>query len=659
MQRVDPREDPKKRRARLHFPFESDTNENHDINAPVSPQLKLEKCQDPEYDLHSTSPRAQRSSLLCRKDSPTPRAEGTPSSNSFLNYKGVNTLDSRYLYRLKPKGSPLKKTATVAEEPSIPPSHPSTSSMSSIASSSTFSSSSCIPIHLASSSETPSASPSSSPLKRPVDPAAESDYSTPPSTPRTASTTTTDQRTRRHMNSPPKRNSPEKPRTLYREASPVKQVYSDRYIPSRSGSNLDGTLALGTFQTDKPPETKDDSYHVYSLLLRNELLKDGSLPPICPTSGCKPPISAPSPARTLRFKSPTKEVAESPYAVSPVGVDSQHLLVSPKKTQRKILKSPSKVLDAPALLDDFYLNLVDWSAQNLLAVGLSNCVYTWSACTSKVQKLCDLDDDSVTSVGYSQRGKHLAVGTRQGFVQLWDVSVGKIVRTFEGHSARVGSLSWSGNTLASGSRDRSILLHDVRVPLREHALSKLVGHKQEVCGLKYSPEDDQLASGGNDNKLLIWDPRTGNNVVKFAQHTAAVKAIAWSPHQHGLLASGGGTADRHIRFWNTLTCTPIDARDTGSQVCNLMWSKTVNEIVSTHGFSLNQIIVWKYPSMTQVATLTGHTFRVLYLAMSPDGQTVVTGAGDETLRFWNLFPGSKSKGVGASQPFFPNSSEIR
>ncbi len=45
----------------------------------------------------------------------------------------------------------------------------------------------------------------------------------------------------------------------------------------------------------------------------------------------------------------------------------------------------------------------------------------------------------------------------------------------------------------------------------------------------------------------------------------------------------------------------------------------------------------------QVTTLTGHTYRVLYLALSPDGQTIVTGAGDETLRFWNVFPGSKSR----------------
>ena len=42
--------------------------------------------------------------------------------------------------------------------------------------------------------------------------------------------------------------------------------------------------------------------------------------------------------------------------------------------------------------------------------------------------------------------------------------------------------------------------------------------------------------------------------------------------------------------------------------------------------------------MEKITTLTGHTYRVLYLAMSPDGQTIVTGAGDETLRFWNVFP---------------------
>ena len=47
--------------------------------------------------------------------------------------------------------------------------------------------------------------------------------------------------------------------------------------------------------------------------------------------------------------------------------------------------------------------------------------------------------------------------------------------------------------------------------------------------------------------------------------------------------------------------------------------------------------------MQKIATLTGHTLRVLYLSMSPDGSTIVTGAGDETLRFWNVFPQLEKK----------------
>jgi len=151
----------------------------------------------------------------------------------------------------------------------------------------------------------------------------------------------------------------------------------------------------------------------------------------------------------------------------------------------------------------------------------------------------------------------------------------------------------------------------------------------------------EVASGGNDNKLYVWNAHSTTPVLRLSNHTAAVKALAWSPHQHGLLASGGGTADRTIRFWNTLANQQIECIDTGSQVCNLVFSKTHNELVSTHGYSQNQIVLWKYPSMDKVATLTGHSYRVLYLAMSPDGETIVTGAGDETLRFWNAFPPSK------------------
>lgn len=350
------------------------------------------------------------------------------------------------------------------------------------------------------------------------------------------------------------------------------------------------------------------------------------------------------------------------YSLSPVKLESQRMLLSPRKAPRVLSKVPYKVLDAPDLANDFYLNLIDWSSRNVLGVGLGTCVYLWSAESSSVTKLCDLKEhanDVVTGINWAGSGNHIAIGTQKGLVQIWDAEQQKLLRTMKGHTQRVGSLAWNEAILSSGSRDRVIYHRDVRAP--DQYIRTLRAHRQEVCGLKWNTDTNQLASGGNDNKLMVWEGLNESPLHRFAEHTAAVKAIAWSPHQQGILASGGGTVDMKIRFWNATTGTMLSEIDTGSQVCNLTWSKTANELISTHGYSggtiQNQIQVWKYPSMQQVATLTGHTMRVLYLSMSPAGDTIVTGAGDETLRFWDLNTAStrphtdKRRDTNAFNPF--------
>ena len=441
-------------------------------------------------------------------------------------------------------------------------------------------------------------------------------------------------------------------------ASPVKEKYGDRFIPSRAGASWHINFNVapenpatfpGHVRKAKEPnnDTTKDGF-AYSCLLKNELLSAGIDDLKDQQSDEGSPLVLKESRNFFRYTVPRRNpdaCDASPYSLSPVGSKSQKLLRSPRKAVRKISKIPFKVLDAPELQDDFYLNLVDWSSQNVLSVGLGTSVYLWSACTSQVTRLCDLsqDGDSVTSVSWSDRvsGNLVAVGTHKGYVQIWDVAANKKINTLEGHTARVGALAWNGDILSSGSRDRLILQRDIRTPSLAPE-RRLAGHRQEVCGLKWSPDHQHMASGGNDNRLFVWNMTTVSPVQTYSEHLAAVKAIAWSPHQHGLLASGGGTADRCIRFWNTLTGQPLQCVDTGSQVCNLAWSKHSNELVSTHGYSQNQILVWKYPSLVQMAKLTGHSYRVLYLAMSPDGEAIVTGAGDETLRFWNVFSKTRS-----------------
>eukprot|EP01130_Rhizamoeba_saxonica_P005564 TRINITY_DN2219_c0_g1_i1.p1 TRINITY_DN2219_c0_g1~~TRINITY_DN2219_c0_g1_i1.p1 ORF type:complete len:437 (-),score=107.82 TRINITY_DN2219_c0_g1_i1:223-1533(-) len=318
--------------------------------------------------------------------------------------------------------------------------------------------------------------------------------------------------------------------------------------------------------------------------------------------------------------------------------------VTAAKSTRYIPKVAEKVLDAPGIVDDYYLNLVDWSDKNLLCVALSGSVYLWNASTSNVQSLVNFGDSNpVCSVSFAKgaSSNYLAVGTTNNLVQLWDVEKGVQVREFRGHSGRVSSLAWNGHMLSSGSFDTSIMNHDVRV--RDHHISSFNNHVGEVCGLKWSLDGKTLASGGNDNILNIWSPTQSNAKFTLTEHTAAVKALAWSPWQSNLLATGGGTADRCIKFWNTSTGECLNSIDTGSQVCSLQWSKHQKELLSSHGFARNQLCVWKYPSLTKVAEMTGHTARALHTAMSPDGTTVLSASPDETLRFWKVFSPQESE----------------
>jgi cell division cycle 20, cofactor of APC complex len=318
---------------------------------------------------------------------------------------------------------------------------------------------------------------------------------------------------------------------------------------------------------------------------------------------------------------------------------------------RCIPSVPARVLDAPELMDDYYLNLLSWSDTNVLAVALASTVYLWNATTGDIQEFCKYEevgaaDAHISSLAWVQHGgAHLAVGTSGGKTQLWDVQACKQVRTMDGHGDRVSSLAWNQHILSSGSRDTNIVNHDVRVA--RHNIATMSAHGQEVCGLAWSNDGEVLASGGNDNLLCLWDASTSLSRpeprFKMTDHQAAVKALAWSPHERRLLATGGGTADRCIKFWNSQTGALLNSIDTGSQVCALLWNPFEKEILSGHGYARNQICLWKYPSMAKIKELEGHTSRVLHLSSSPDGSTVVSAAGDETLRFWEIFcPPSKS-----------------
>lgn len=310
---------------------------------------------------------------------------------------------------------------------------------------------------------------------------------------------------------------------------------------------------------------------------------------------------------------------------------------------KSIPTAPDRVLDAPNIVDDFYLNLVSWSLTNLIVIGLEDAVYVWNASSGLVGLLCETAGKLVSSLRWSEDGSYISIGKDDGTIEIWDIETNSRLRTLcNGSVSRVASHCWLLHLLTLGSKEGTIYHSDVRVS--KHQVGKRERtHAAEICGLEYRSDGQQFASGGNDNLLAIWDARNMNSepLFKKTNHRAAVKAMAWCPYQNLLLCSGGGTSDKTIHFWNTSTGSRVNLIETESQISSLNWGYakgTGYEVVATHGFPSNSISLFNYPTLQKTGEIVkAHDSRVLNGCMSPDGTTLATVAGDENLKFWSLF----------------------
>ncbi|XP_010552482.1 PREDICTED: cell division cycle 20.2, cofactor of APC complex-like isoform X2 [Tarenaya hassleriana] len=406
---------------------------------------------------------------------------------------------------------------------------------------------------------------------------------------------------------------------------------ADRFIPNRSAMDFDYAHYMLTKgrkekkKTTTTTEVSSPSKEAY----RNQLAEIFSM----------------NRTRILAFKN------KPPAPVKLLPSDQSvplHWQPKSMKPHRNIPQAVS-ILDAPEIKDDFYLNLLDWGSKNVLAIALDQTVYLLDASSRSISELVTVVDEKgpVTSVNWAPDGRHIAVGLNNSEVQLWDSASNRMLRTLcGGHTSRVGSLAWNNHTLTTGGMDGQIINNDIRI--RSHIVGTYRGHRDEVCGLKWTEYGTNLASGGNDNLVHIWDRSMASSnshtqwLHRLEDHTSAVKALAWCPFQGNLLATGGGERDGAIRFWNTNSGACLNCVETGSQISGLIWSKNERELLSCHGFAQNQLTLWKYPSMAKMAELTGHTWRVLSMTQSPDGCTVASVAGDETLRLWNVFGDPKA-----------------
>lgn len=196
---------------------------------------------------------------------------------------------------------------------------------------------------------------------------------------------------------------------------------SDRFIPNRAAmdmersshailSSYDGESSVGD-RTDGEDGSEDEAEHTINSVASDMSEYKNSV------LGIDDDYSK---SRILSFAdkapAPKGDTVNNLQVLYSASTTSRKSKSSTKLVSRHIPSAPTRILDAPDLLDDYYLNLLSWSDTNVLAVALSQTVYLWNAETGQIDELCNVEsegpDAHISSVSWIQEGGgHLAVGT--------------------------------------------------------------------------------------------------------------------------------------------------------------------------------------------------------------------------------------------------------
>jgi WD40 repeat protein len=182
-----------------------------------------------------------------------------------------------------------------------------------------------------------------------------------------------------------------------------------------------------------------------------------------------------------------------------------------------------------------------------------------------------------------------------------------------------------GGRIASGSNDNTILIWDIATGTQT---TQLAGRGIFVRALAVL-SDGRLASGLEDGTIRIWDLPSGIETTKLKGHSSWVLALAVLPS--GCLASGSD--DKTIRIWDATSGAEIGLLKGHGGPVNALASLPDGRLVS--GSDDQTIRIWDPAKGVELSRCHGHDGAVKALACVPPGG-VVSGSSDGTARLWNL-----------------------
>lgn len=360
------------------------------------------------------------------------------------------------------------------------------------------------------------------------------------------------------------------------------------------------------------------------------------------------------------------------------------------------VKSARKTLEVKSEFLDYYDVNISEDGKYIVIPGKNNTGEIWNIVTGKKKSTLkgylnhDRDDglkysyesywDSGIleyvsmrrSFALSPDNQHIVIGSIDSSALMIELSTGKVVRSFDGHSKVVIAFDFSpdGQYLATAGGDRHLFLWDVKTG---ELVEDLGYHRDLIFDLSFNSTGDKIVTASWDGSLIVWDLKSrkfeykdlnnqsafcvgftpndlyvvaGNLKTSFnfyeidalenfrdlKGHTNVVGDFAFSPDGKSIATASW---DGKVKTWDVLSGMMIgrNARHSGP-VYAVAWDPQNRFIAS--GSADNSIILWDPTKNEVVATLEGHTNAVTCLSFTSDGKKLVSGSVEGIIKVWDL-----------------------
>lgn len=246
----------------------------------------------------------------------------------------------------------------------------------------------------------------------------------------------------------------------------------------------------------------------------------------------------------------------------------------------------------------------------------------------------------VACATFHAKSSLLIVGFSTGVFGLWEMPDFTSLHTLSISNEKISSVAVnpSGEWLAFGASKLGQLL--VWEWQSESYVLKQQGHYYDMNTLAFSPDGNNIATGGEDGKVKLWNASSGFCFVTFPEHSASVSAVEFAKQGQVLFtASLDGTVRAFdlVRYRNFRTFTSPSPVQFSSLAVD-----PSGDVVCAASQDTFEIYMWSVQTGKLLDVLTGHEAPISGLVFSPTGNQLASASWDRSVRFWPVFGRSRA-----------------